>query len=205
MATTLTKTAAGVLLAHTQCATATITIGSPVTVDTKLGPATAFVKLGRTVATALSNQVKFRLEGSAKSSGDDEWVPIYQWTTNNGTVAASSTTLNDASCNAGDTSFTLTSATGFAAGDHIYLRETGTPANSEWVRELSVSSNTVTVEQAITRSHTNGITVTDNAESFAIAFDVGGHVRIRLVVDTASAASGQTVDVLAWYVTADSA
>ncbi len=203
--TTLTKTAAGVLLAHTQQATAVITVGSAVDVSTKVGPATAFVKMGRTVATALGNNVKFRLEASAKTSGNDEWVPIYEWTSQNGTTAASSTTLNDAACNAGDTVFTLTSGTGFAAGDHIYLRETGTPGNSEWVREKSISTNDVTVEEAITRSHTNGITVTDLAESFAIPIDIAGLVRVRLVVDTASAASGQTVDVIAWIVTADSA
>lgn len=203
--TTLTKTAATALLAHTQQATAAITVGSAVDVSTKVGPATAFVKMGRTVATALGNNVKFRIEGSAKTSGNDEWVPIFEWTSLNGLTAASATTLNDAACNAGDTVFTLTSGTGFTAGDYIYLRETGTPANSEWVREKSVSTNDITVEEAITRNHTNGIAVTDLAESFAIPLDLSGHVRIRLVVDTASAASGQTVDVIAWLVTADSA
>lgn len=203
--TTLTKSAATVLLAHTQCATATVTTGSAVDVSTKLGPATAFVKMGRTVSNALGNQVRFRLEGSAKTSGNDEWVPIYEWQSLNGTTAASKTTLNDAACDAGDTSFTLTSGTGFTAGDLIYLRETGTPANSEWCRGKSTSTNTVTIEEALTRGHTNGIDVTDLAELFAIPVDTSGHVRIRLVVDTASAASGQTVDVIAWLVTVDSA
>lgn len=202
--TTLNKTAAGVLLAHTQCASATVTLGSPVDVSTKVGQATAFVKIGRTIATALSNQVKFRLEGSAKSSGNDEWVPIQEWQSLTGTTTASKTTLNDASCNAGDTVFTLTSGTGFTAGDLVYLRETGTPANSEWVRGKSIATNDLTIEEGLTRSHTNGIDVTDLAELFAIPFDAGGQVRVRLVVDTASAVSGQTVDVIAWIVTADS-
>lgn len=204
MATAANKTAAQALLAHTQVATAAIAIGSPIDVSAKIGPAMAFVKMGRTIATALSNQLKFRIEASAKTSGDDEWVPVAEWTSQYGTTAASKTTLNDAACNAGDTSFTLTSATGFAAGDMIYLRETGTPANSEWVREKSVSSNTVTVEEAITRNHTNGIDVTDLAESFAIPLDISGLVRVRLVVDAASAATGQTVDVIAWLTTLDS-
>lgn len=205
LVTTLTKTAAAVLLAHTQQATAVVTVGSAVDVSTKVGPATAFVKLGRTVATALSNQVKFRLEGSAKTSGNDEWVPIYEWTTANGTTAASSSTVNDASFNAADTTFVITSATGIAAGDILYLRETGTPGNSEWVRVAGVSGTTITLEEGVTRNHTNGINVADLAEEFAIPIDIAGHVRIRLVVDTASAASGQTVDVIAWLVTADSA
>ena len=203
--TTLVKTAAQALLAHTQQATATITVGSAIDVSTKIGPATAFVKLGRTAATALSNQVKFRIEGSAKTSGNDEWVPIYEWTTLNGTTAASSTTVNDAAFNAGDTTFTVTSATGLAAGDILYLRETGTPANSEWVRIASMSGTTVTLEEAVTRNHTNGINVADTAELMSVQLDMSGQVRVRLVVDTASGASGTTVDVIAWLVTADSA
>lgn len=202
--TTLTKTAAAVLLALTQQATAAITVGSAVDVSTKVGPATAFVKMGRTVATALGNQVKFRLEASAKTSGNDEWVPIYEWTSANGTTAASSTTLNGATT-AGNATSTLTSGTGFAAGDLVYFRETGTPGNSEWSRLLSQSGATSTFEEAQTRNHTNSIVVTDTAEMWAIPIDISGHVRVRLVVDTASAASGQTVDVIAWLVTADSA
>ena len=203
--TTLTKTAAQALLAHTQQATAVVTVGTAVDVSTKLGPATAFVKMGRTVATALTNNVKFRIEGSAKTSGNDEWVPIYEWQSANGLTAASSTTVNDGAFTAGDTTFVVTSATGLAAGDILYVRETGTPANSEWLRIASMSGTTVTLEEACTRSHTNGINVADLGELMRIGLDLSGHVRIRLIVDSASSASGQTVDVIAWLVTADSA
>ena len=202
--TTLNKTAAQVLLAHTQQATAVITIGSAVDVSTKVGPAVAFVKMGRSATTALSNEVKFRLEGSAKTSGNDEWVPLYEWTSSSGKTTASSTTLNGATT-AGNTTTVLTSGTGFVAGDHVYLRETGTPANSEWSRMVSVSTNTVTWEEAQTRNHTTGIQATDLAESFQIPFDTSAQTRVRLIVDTASAASGTTVDVIAWLITADSA
>ena len=202
--TTLTKTAAQALLAHTQQATAAITVGSAVDVSSKVGPATALVKMGRTVSTALTNEVKFRLEVSAKTSGTDEWVPLYEWSSANGKTAASSTTLNGATT-AGNTTTVLTSGTGFTAGDLCYIRETGTPANSEWSRELSVSTNTVTWEEPQTRNHTTGIACTDLAEMWAIPFDVSGLVRVRLIVDTASAASGQTVDVIAYLITADSA
>ena len=201
--TTLTKTAAQVLLAHTQQATAVCTNGSAVDVSSKVGPATAIVKMGRTVATALTNEVTFRLEGSAKTSGDDEWVPIYTWTSSSGKTAASSTTLNGATT-AGNTTTVLTSGTGFVGGDHVYIRETGTPGNSEWSRVESISTNTVTWEEAQTRSHTTGINAADLAESWQIPFDAAAQVRVRLVVDT-TAPSGQTVDIIAWLITADSA
>lgn len=204
--TTLSKTAAQTLLAHTQLATASQAMGSAVDVSTKIGPAVAMVKMGRTVATALSAQVSFRIEGSAKTSGNDEWYSIMEWASANGTTAANSSTVNDASFNAGDTSFTITSATGITGGDLMYLRETGTPANSEWVRVGSVSGTTITLEEACTRSHTNGITTTDLAEMWSFQLDLAGHVRIRLVVNSNNGtATGQTVDVIAWLVTADSA
>lgn len=204
--TTLTKTAAQALLAHTQLATATQAIGSAVDVSTKVGPATAMVKIGRTVGTALGANLSFRLEGSAKTSGNDEWYPIYEWATANGTTAANASTVNDAAFNAGDTTFVITSATGITGGDLMYLRETGTPANSEWVRVGSVSGTTITLEEACTRNHTNGITTTDLAEMFSIPVDLAGHTRIRLVVNANNVtATGQTVDVIAWLVTADSA
>lgn len=202
--TTVTRTAAQALLAHTQAATATVTVGTAIDVSSKLGPATAFVKMGRTVTNALGNEVVFRIEGSAKTSGNDEWVPLYQWTSATGKTACKAPTVNDASFNAGDTTFTISDATGIAAGNWIYFRETGTAANSEWSRVSGVSGTTITLEEATTRNHTNGITVTNYAEGWTIPLDLSGNVRVRIVVDTASAASGYTVDVIAWLVTADS-
>lgn len=202
--TTPTKTTVGgTLLAHTQQATAVITVGSAVDVSTIFALA-ILVRMGRTVTTALTNNVRFRLEGSFAASANDLWETIWEWTSASGATAASKTTLNDASCNAGDTVFTLTSGTGFTAGDRIYLRETGTPGNSEWVREKSVSTNDITIEEALTRNHTNGIDVTDLAEAWNFVVDVSAYKRVRLVVDTASAASGQTVDVLGLYNSLDS-
>jgi hypothetical protein len=194
---TPSKSQGQVLLAHTQQATATVTRGSAIDVSAKHA-IRYFVSLGRSVATALTNEVLFRLEASAKSSANDEWFPLYQWTSLKGKTAATSTTINDGAVSASDTTFVLTSGTGIVSGDFIYLRETGTPANSEWVRVDSISTNTVTCE-ALTRSHTNGIAVTDLAERFTGEVDCSGIGRLRLVVDTAENASGQTVDVIAWY------
>lgn len=200
--TTFTKTAGGVLLALTQQATAVVTVGAAVDVSTKMA-GSVFVKMGRTVATALTNEVKFRLEYSAKSSGNDEWFPAVQWSSASGKTAANSTTLNGATT-AGNTTSVLTSGTGFGAGATAYFRETGTPANSEWSRVQSISSNTPTFEEAQTRNHTNSIAVTNLAEYFQFDVDLSAVARVRLVVDTASAASGQTVDVIAWITTLDS-
>lgn len=207
--TTANKTASQALLALTQQASGVITIGSPITVNTGFG-GRIFVKMGRTVATALTNQVGFRFEVSAETSANnDEWYPLYTWSSTLGTTTAQSTTLNGATT-AGNTTAVLTSGTSWAGGQYAYFRETGTPANSEWSRVASLSTNTITLEEAQTRNHTNSIAVTNQAESFTYDFDGAGIVRVRLVVDSqtnnsgAVAASGQTVDVLAWLTTFDS-
>lgn len=200
---TATKTAAGVLLALTQQASGAIAVGTAVDVSTKLY-GQVFVKVGRAAATALTNEITFRFEASAKTSGNDEWIPIYTCTTTKGKTAAISTTVNDAAFNAGDTSFTVTAGTSIVAGDNLYVRETGTPANSEWVRVLQVSTNLITVEEAVTRTHTNGINVATNAEEISFNVNLLGIARVRLVVDTASAVSGVTCDILAWITTLDS-
>lgn len=200
---TANKTLGGVLLAHTQQATAAVTLGSAVDVSTKFS-ARVFVSVGRTVATALTNELNFRLEASAKSSGNDEWYPLYPFTTANGKTACNATTLNGAT-SAGATTCVVTSATGYAAGDILYFRETGTPGDSEWARIKSMSGTTVTFEEALTRAHTNGITVTDLGERLSYEVNLDNVGRIRLAVDSASSASGQTVDVLAWVTTFDSA
>jgi hypothetical protein len=199
---TLSKTIGTALLAHTQQATAVVTVGSAISVTTEM-VAQIYVKMGRTVATALSNEIKFRLEASAKASANDEWYPVLEWTSASGKTACNSTTLNGATT-AGNTTSILTSGTGFSAGARAYFRETGTPANSEWSRVKSLSSNTVTFEEGQTRDHTNSINVATLAEDFAWVVDLSAISRIRLIVDSASAASGQTVDVIAWVSTLDS-
>ncbi len=77
----------------------------------------------------------------------------------------------------------------------MYCRETGTPANSEFSRAKSLATNTLTLEEAQTRNHTSGIAVVTLAEMWAWNLNLIDVSRLRLVVDSASLAAGQTVDV----------
>lgn len=196
------KTGGVVLLAHTQVSSGSIIVGSAVSVDALLA-ARIGISMGRTVATALTNELLFRLQGSLKDSGDDEWFSIFERTSLSGKTAASATTLNG-STSAGATTFVVTSATGLAKGDKLYLRETGTPGDSEWCEIKDISGTTVTPVDALTRAHTNGITITDLHERFSWTESLAAIRRVRLIVDGGSSTSGQTVDVLAWLMTLDS-
>ncbi len=196
------KTGGITLLAHTQLATAVMVIGSWVDVSALMA-ARVGISMGRSVATALTNEVLFRLQASMKDSGDDEAFTLYERTSANGKTAAVATTLSGAT-SAGATTFTLASGTGIVAGDKIYLRETGTPANSEWCEVKSISGAVVTPLNNLTRAHTSGITVTDLHERMTWTESLAAIKRLRLIVDAASLASGQTVDVTALLMTLDS-
>jgi hypothetical protein len=98
----------------------------------------------------------------------------------------------------------VSSATGITAGDRLYLRETGTPGNSEFADVKSMSGTTVTPFNNLTRAHTNSIAICDQAERFSWTESLVGVKRLRFIVDSATNAAGQTVDVIAWLVTLDS-
>lgn len=195
------KSTAIALLALTQIATAAVQVGSAIDVSGKFA-LRAFIKYGRTVTTALTNELTFRLEASA-GTGNDEWYPIAQWTSTVGKTTTVAPTLNGATT-AGNTTCIVSSGTSIVAGDILYFRETGTPGNSEWSRVKGISGTTVTFEEAQTRNHTNGITITRLAEQFNMEIDVAAISRVRLVVDTASAASGVTIDAIGWLTSLDS-
>lgn len=197
---TPTKTIGTALLAHTQQATATVTVGSAVTVTAFSGKVS--IKIGRTTSTALAAEILFRLEGAFTGTNNDEWATLYSFTSSTCKTTASSTTLNGAT-SANDATFVVTSATGIIAGDWLYLRETGTPANSEWVEVKSMSGTTVTPFNNLTRAHTNSINVADTAETITFDVDLTGLSKIRLIVDTATTATTTTADVIAWINTFD--
>lgn len=198
---TFANTIAAALLAHTQLATATMVVGSEQSVDGKLAGKIG-ISLGRTVATALTNEVRLAFQVSFAVAGDDSWKTVYEFTSTTGKTACNAPTLNGAT-GAGATTFVVSSATGIAAGDKLYLRETGTPANSEWCEVKSIAGTTVTPLSPLTRAHTNGITITDLAEHPQWTESFAGVKRVRLIADANSNASGQTVDVLAVVNTLD--
>lgn len=204
---TFNKTIGTALLPHTVQNSGAITVGQWIEV-TSMMRARIVVDMGRTGTTALTNEVLFQLEGTRSASGYDGAFPLYTWTSSLGKTAANAPTLNGAT-SAGASTFVVSSATGILQGKGLYLRETGTPANSEWCKVKSMSSTTVSPFDNLTRAHTSGITVTDLAERMSFTQNLDTIARIRLIVNSASdmngtaAASGQTVDVIAWLNTLD--
>jgi len=203
------KTAGTTLFTAADCASGSMYLGSEIDVSGKYS-GTAFIRLGRTVTTALTNPVGFKLEGSSKASGADWWVPIYVWTNSilavTGIIPASN--LLNGATSAGATSYVLDSATGQNAGDLVFFYES---SKYEWARTKSTSTVTATPLDPLVFAHADNCVVLDQGEEFIINLpDLSDIKRLRLVVDTAAAggssaaAVGVTVAVEAFLNTFDS-
>lgn len=196
------KTGGVALLAATDQASNTITVGSAVDVSTYLA-ARIFVSWGRQSGVGHSYQTKFVLQASAKDSGDDEWFPVHEWTTARATESASSTTTYGFST-AGDATFQVNSVTGFSRGELCSTDDSAV----EWIEIKNISGSgpfTITPYNNQTRSHNGSINFTNKAERFSWNESLVGIKRLRLIVDTASlGASGQPSRVQAWLMRLDS-
>lgn len=194
---TIAKTVAQTLLALQSIASNTVVISSALDVSTKLA-AQILIHFGRRAATALTIGMTFRVEASAKSSGDGHWFPVAQFLTD---TAAASDEAVSGTVNAGTNVITVASTTGFTAGDIIFI-DNSTIGNSEWGRVKSISANvSVTIEDNLVNAQT-GSTIYDQAQMFQCLIDCTAITRLRLVAD--GSGTGQAVAVEAWAVTGDS-
>ncbi len=96
-------------------------------------------------------------------------------------AAAQNTTLNGAVA-VNDTTIVLTSASGFAVGDVLCLHSDDTSGNRiEFVRIVSISSNTLTLEEPIKVAHTSGDRVNSMADCFSVWLPGGDIWEIRAI------------------------
>lgn len=197
------KTQGTSLISLQTLASAAVILGSPVDVSTKIG-ATVFIHHGRTIATALTNGVKYRIEASAKSSLDGYWFSLAEFISNV-TVSTTTATLTTGTT-AGTTTLPMTTTTGIVIGDKVYIREAGGETNSEFGRvKLVTASTSIDIEDGTLFNHTITTTkVWSQAEFFVAQLDLTSIGRIRVVADAAYALSGQTTVVEAYMNTFDS-
>jgi len=199
----LIKTQGTSLLTLQTLASAAVVLGTATDVSTKLA-ATVFIHVGRTVATALSNGVKIRIEASSKSSLNGHWYSLAEFIT--GIAASTTTAALTTGTTAGDIILPMTTTAGIVIGDKVYIREAGGETNSEFGRVKTVTASTsVTIEDGTLFNHTITTTlVWSQAEFFSAQLDLTAIGRIRVVADAAYALSGQTTVVEAFMVTGDS-
>lgn len=201
MSSSLTKTQGTSLIAWQDIATANVVIGGAVDVSTVFA-ATVLVWMTRNPSAGAftAGWPNIRIEISAKSSGDDAWIPVAVFQPGLGTNLAN-TTLNGAII-ATATSCVVHNATYIAAGDVLFLGHTTIPANYEVMRVKSVAGTTINFESGCDNAHDDNAVVTDQAEIYNVQVDLTAVGRIRAVVDNIG--SGRTISVQVLMVTGDS-
>ena len=198
----INKTQGTSLIALQTLASAAVVLGAAQDVTTKLA-ATVFIHVGRTIATALTNGVKIRIEASAKGALDGFWFSVAEFLT--GVAVSTTTAVLTTGTTAGAIVLPMTTTAGIVIGDLVYIREAGGEVNSEFGRVKTVTANTsVTIEDGTLFNHTITTTlVWSKADFFVAQLDLTAIGRIRVVADAAYALSGQTVVVEAFMVTGD--
>lgn len=193
----ITKTVGTTVLSLQAIASATVVLSSALDVSTKLA-ATIFIHFGRRATTALTAPCNFRVEASAKSSGDGYWFPLAVFSTQ---LATAESEAVSGTVSAGTNVITVAATANLVAGDIIFISNS-TIGNSEWGRIKSIVANTsVTIEDNLVNAQT-GSTIFDQAEMFAAQLDLTAVSRIRLVAD--GSGTGQEIAVDAFMVTGDS-
>lgn len=163
-----------------------------------------FIRLGRGGTAALTSGVYVLLRRTLNNGAFEHVVGSVQFASQ--TIAAVSTTCTAAGSpnNAGVTSLTVASTTGFAAGDLILIQDTSPPTvASEWCRVARVVSSTVLLLDAPTISDHNNVahTVRNKADIF-VAWIEGGALN-ELIIDYGAPTTGDTITIEAWAQTLD--
>ena len=175
----------------------TVLISSVLDVST-IFAAEILIHFGRRATSALTSGVIFRVEGSAKASGDGHWFTLAAVQTD--TAAAESEAVSG-SVNAGTNVITVASTTNLTVGDIIYI-DNGTIGNSEWGRIKSISTNTsVTIEDNLVNAQTSS-TIYDQAQIISMLVDLAAIKRLRVVADASN--SGQNCACEVECITLDS-
>lgn len=192
MATTPTKTVQTAPIAWQQVASAAQVISSAVDVST-VWAAEFFIRLGRRTGSAFTaGWPNVRIEGSSETSGNNTWIPLYQYQMQVGASIANTTINGAVSANAA--TFVVTAATNIAVGDVLYLEDTST-SNYEIVRVKAVSGTTITPEDNVVNAHANSAVVTDQAEEQPCQIDLSTVKRIRVVIDNSGSGQGISAEV----------
>ncbi len=120
------------------------------------------------------------------SYANDDWVLLTRFTTTGDTPAT--TTINDATAAAGDTTITLTDATtgDFDVPARKWFIVDGTVANSESVKTVVNAVHTVTLAQDLIRSHADSLNVWDFVFEKVISIPMAA-AQVRVLINNTDA------------------
>lgn len=164
-----------------------------------------FVRMGRGGTTALSVGVNILVRRTINNAALENVAGGVQFVSQIAAAVSTTCTAAGTPNNAGVTSLTVASTTGFAVGDLVLIQDNATPTTaSEWVRVAQVTSATVLLLDAPTVSAHNNTahTVRNKAEIFAIWLE--GGATYELIYDYGASTTGEAITIEAWAQTLDS-
>jgi len=142
-------------------------------------------------STTAHTGTKFIVQISSNSSGDEDWQTLTEFVGLIGTAATD--LIEDNPLAASSTTITLTSHSLTTLGKWLAI-EDGTLANSELVFEVAQATDSITILDGTTNSHTQNTAIYDIAEPFQPVVLPFATQRARVVVDNTYDADGSSLN-----------
>ncbi len=131
-------------------------------------------------ATANTNPGSFLIQLSTATSGDEEWSTAMEIATS---VLTPSTSALDSGGEApGQTDIGIAATAGIVAGEWVYIQDTTTDTDGEWVFVTVVATNDyITILDGIANAKDNADVTWSDAEVWAVNVDVHSVNRLRVL------------------------
>lgn len=185
----ITKAVQSLLLNNASIGSVQCVVSSTLNVNTALAAAFG-IKVGHIGGQPFApGWPVIRIEASHKDTGNDAFIPVYEYTPNPAT-SVSNTTINTVT--AGDAVINVSSDTGFVAGDICLLSDN---TNFEFVRVVNVSgTGNIYVEVGTKNSYASG-TISNAAEMVFPHISLLPYKRVRAVFNQAGNNTEACVEV----------
>ena len=175
-----------VALAHQAVTHPNTVVGSALDVSTKLA-ATLLLFHASVEAAANTNPGKFLVQVSGASSGNEDWVTVYEF---NATVSTADTEAMTDTEPVGETALAVASTAGFVANDLLYIQDTGTVADGEWARCREIVTDTsINIVDGLTNAKDSSDVIWNDADMFTCQLDLTSITRIRVIFQSEGATS----------------
>jgi len=189
-----------VVLAHQAVTHPATVVGSALDVSTKLGM-TLLLFHASVEAAANTNPGKFLVQVSGATSGDEDWVTVYEY---DATISTADTEAMTATEPIGEKALSVVSTAGFVSGDKLYIQDAGTLADSEWglCREIT-GTPTIDLVDGLTNQKDSSDVIWNDADIWYCSLDLTSISRVR-VVFMHEGAAGANCHIKAMVVYGDS-
>lgn len=173
----ITKTEDRVMIAH-QAVTHPATVMGTITDFADELAVTIVMYHGFVEAAANTNPGIFYVMISPSSTGNEDWATVAQFTATTGTP--DDETISGAEAQ-GSQVIEVAATAGFAAGDYLYIQDTGVVADGEWNMCQEIVTNTsINLMWGLTNAKDGSDIIFNDAEMFVCQLDLTAVARVQV-------------------------